>query len=357
VALGTVGPILDTIAVAEVVGATATEQPFTFSHSDVFKSPAELFVGARGRVWGRWGVDVGVATGITPPFAGGYGREFFRILIGFHYDVVNNDRDGDGIPDDIDRCPDQPGLPEHDGCPDRDGDDVPDIDDKCPDEAGPPENDGCPVHNAPMVAVEATRLRLRTNIRFETGSANIDQQSYGLLDEVAKVLKDFPQIELVRIEGHTDNRGSHAFNQDLSSRRAAAVLKYLREKGIDPKRMEAIGHSFDIPIAPNATPLGRAKNRRVEFRLIRVGGRPVEDEERPKEPAAGTLAPAPGPAAPSPAAVAPAQAPGTAAAPASPNPVPAIPDAGIGSGAVAAPDAGAHAASPARPNGDAGAAK
>ncbi len=300
--VGSLGRIRDLTVLAEVVGSTATERPFTFAKSDVFKSPTELFVGLRGRVYGRWGVDVAAATGLTPPLAGGYGREFFRLIIGVHYDAVNNDRDGDGVPDDVDRCPDQPGLPEHDGCPDRDNDDVPDLDDKCPDEAGPPENDGCPIRGAPLVSVEATRLRLRANIRFETGSATIDRQSFGLLDEVAKVLKEFPQIELVRIEGHTDNRGSHAYNQDLSTRRAKAVLEYLVKKGTDPKRMVAQGFSFDRPVASNATPLGRAKNRRVEFRLVRVAGRNVEPEEKAAgaTPSTESAPPAPAPPAPAP---------------------------------------------------------
>jgi OmpA-OmpF porin, OOP family len=310
--LGQVGRIRDLLLTAEIVGSTSTAEPFTFTQSDVFKSPAEAFVGVRGHVYGRWGFEIDAATGLTPPFAGGYGREFFRVIIGVRYDAVNNDRDGDGVPDDVDRCPDQPGLPEHDGCPDRDNDDVPDIDDKCPDEAGPAENDGCPIRGAPLVSVEATRLRLKANIRFETGSATIEPQSFGLLDEVARVLKEFSQIELVRIEGHTDNRGSHAYNLDLSTRRANSVMKYLINKGIDPKRMVAQGYSFDRPLASNATPLGRAKNRRVEFQLARVGGRNVETPakapgvEGPAAPSEGTAVPPPPPVM-APAALVPAE--------------------------------------------------
>ncbi len=179
------------------------------------------------------------------------------------------DRDGDGVFDHLDACPDKPGPKEYDGCPDSDGDEIPDNQDECPDLFGPPENNGCPYDAPPYVVVESDRIRIKGNILFETGQAKIQKQSFKLLDEVASVLAKNPTLGPVLIEGHTDNKGSRNYNVDLSQRRAKAVLDYLVNKGIERKRLSAKGFGFDNPITSNATPLGRAKNRRVEFRLIR----------------------------------------------------------------------------------------
>jgi outer membrane protein OmpA-like peptidoglycan-associated protein len=72
----------------------------------------------------------------------------------------------------------------------------------------------------------------------------------------------------VIIEGHTDNVGSRAYNTDLSKRRAKAVETYLVSKGIAAKRLRSDGFGFDKPVAPNDTPLNRAKNRRTEFKVV-----------------------------------------------------------------------------------------
>jgi len=289
----------DVEALGELHLATQTSAPFTFNEADSLKTPIELLVGARARVWGRWGVDLSVGRGVS--LESGYGRPDFRVLAGIHYAVQPADRDGDGIYDDVDRCPDvpedrdgfedsdgcpdpdndrdgvldaedacpnEPGSRELDGCPDRDHDDVPDQVDRCPDVAGPAMNDGCPYTNAPLVSIDRDRLRLKANILFETGDARIQQQSFPVLDEVAKVLAQHPEVRPVEIEGHTDNRGSRAYNVNLSDRRARSVMEYLTKKGIDAKRLRARGYGFDRPIATNATPLGRAKNRRVEFRVL-----------------------------------------------------------------------------------------
>ncbi|WP_224365071.1 OmpA family protein [Hyalangium versicolor] len=179
------------------------------------------------------------------------------------------DSDGDGIPDHLDACPQKPGPKEYEGCPDSDGDEVPDNEDECPDMFGPPENNGCPYDSPPYVVVESDRIRIKGNILFETGQAKIRKQSFKLLDEVASVLARNPELGPVLIEGHTDNVGARALNLDLSNRRAKAVLDYLVGKGIARKRLRSQGFGFERPIAPNTTPLGRAKNRRVEFRLVK----------------------------------------------------------------------------------------
>jgi outer membrane protein OmpA-like peptidoglycan-associated protein len=185
------------------------------------------------------------------------------------------DWDKDGIPNVDDRCPREPGTRDLDGCPDRDQDGIPDPEDKCPDQPGPAENDGCPV-TGPLVTLESDRVRLNGSVHFDYDKAIIKPESFPLLDEVVGVLSKNPQLKHVRVEGHTDNKGTAAYNLDLSRRRAASVVDYLAQHGIDRKRLVSAGYGFERPIADNATALGRAKNRRVEFKLL--------DEEATKKP-------------------------------------------------------------------------
>lgn len=103
------------------------------------------------------------------------------------------------------------------------------------------------------------------NIYFDMGKATIKPQSFAVLDSIAKMLKENPNI-IVEIQGHTDDVGSEEYNLELSQRRAEAVKNYLVQvHGIDPTRLIARGYGEYRPIAPNDTPEGRAKNRRVEF--------------------------------------------------------------------------------------------
>jgi outer membrane protein OmpA-like peptidoglycan-associated protein len=82
------------------------------------------------------------------------------------------------------------------------------------------------------------------------------------------VLRAHPEVKHVRIDGHTDNVGGAALNQDLSQRRSQSVVEYLVAKGIERTRLGARGFGLDKPIATNATALGRAKNRRVECTVL-----------------------------------------------------------------------------------------
>ncbi|HVE87062.1 MAG TPA: OmpA family protein [Myxococcales bacterium] len=111
-------------------------------------------------------------------------------------------------------------------------------------------------------------------IRFESGTAQIAKESYLLLATVAKVIFLHPEIRKVRVEGHTDAR---EVSRELSTRRAEAVRKHLLEmNGVEPERLEAVGHGSDQPVAPNDTPEGRARNRRVEFVIAERADEPVE---------------------------------------------------------------------------------
>ena len=188
-----------------------------------------------------------------------------------------------GVPDDQDRCPDQPGPAELEGCPDRDGDGIPDIDDKCPDQPGLPEHDGCPApEEQPLVQVESTRVSLRDAITFESGRDALRPEAGPILDEIARALKAHPELRRVRVEGHTDNVGGRGYNQDLSARRARSVMRALVHRGIAAERLESAGYGFERPVASNATALGRGKNRRVELTVLELAP-PGAQPRGPKE--------------------------------------------------------------------------
>ena len=175
------------------------------------------------------------------------------------------DRDNDGINDDEDKCPDVSGVARYLGCPipeiDKDG--VNDEDDKCPNEAGTATNFGCPVIE--QAIIERINLAAK-NIFFVTGSAKLLAKSYPSLNNVVKVLQDNPSYK-VDVEGHTDVTGTHEKNMVLSGNRAASVKTYLVSKGIDESRIKTEGFGPDQPIADNKTAAGKAQNRRVEMKL------------------------------------------------------------------------------------------
>jgi outer membrane protein OmpA-like peptidoglycan-associated protein len=179
------------------------------------------------------------------------------------------DNDGDGVLDTVDLCPLEPGSVEGGGCPaaDRDGDTVIDQLDVCPDTPGEPEFSGCPKQQ--LVKLSAEKIEILEKVFFATGSDAIEEVSFQLLDSVARVLQEHPEIERIRIEGHTDSRGSAEYNRDLSQRRANAVRTYLADKGVAAERLEAVGVGEDRPIASNGSASGRAANRRVEFIIAR----------------------------------------------------------------------------------------
>ncbi len=129
-----------------------------------------------------------------------------------------------------------------------------------------------PLNAKPLVSsVEITnkRITIKKKIHFETNSADIKSQSFMLLDEVADVLMTHNEVQLVEIQGHTDNKGKRAHNVDLSQQRAESVRRYLVEAGVEGSRLEAKGFGPDKPRAPNITATGRAKNRRVEFHILK----------------------------------------------------------------------------------------
>ncbi len=184
----------------------------------------------------------------------------------------DRDNDEDTVADVDDDCPMIPGAPERAGCPDEDsdGDGIMDSVDDCPDEAETEndylDDDGCPDTAPSNVRITRQQIVIEEKVLFESGRATILPVSYGILDSVVQVLRDYPDIT-IRIEGHTDSDGPDAMNLELSKARADAVFEYILSKGIEARRMETEGFGETRPIDTNRTAAGKANNRRVEFHI------------------------------------------------------------------------------------------
>ncbi len=185
------------------------------------------------------------------------------------------DRDGDQVLDHEDQCPDQSRMPFPDaarvGCPlpDADRDQVPEPPDACPGVPGVPSPDparnGCP---STQVRMEGGRILILEQVFFDTDRDTIKRRSFRVLQAVADVLRAAQHIRRVSVDGHTDNRASEEHNLDLSRRRAASVVRWLTEHGVESGRLESQGYGPSRPLDTNATGAGRARNRRVEFVII-----------------------------------------------------------------------------------------
>ncbi len=171
------------------------------------------------------------------------------------------DSDGDGVPDSIDQCPNTPAGVQVNaqGCPlDQDGDGVPDNLDKCPNTpvGAIVDADGCP-----KVLTEAISREVK--VLFDSNKAIIKPEFKPEVEEVAKLLKQYPTA-FAEIQGYTDSTGSKALNERLSQQRADAVRNMLvQDFGIDASRVTSKGYGPANPVADNKSAEGKAKNRRV----------------------------------------------------------------------------------------------
>jgi OOP family OmpA-OmpF porin len=134
-------------------------------------------------------------------------------------------------------------------------------------EPEPVEPEPKPEPEPPKAEVKSDKIELSETVQFETDSAVLIERSKALLDDVAKAMADHPEVTKVQIEGHTDSQASRRHNQKLSLQRVASVKAYLLGKGVEASRLTTKGFGADKPIASNKTEAGRAKNRRVEFRI------------------------------------------------------------------------------------------
>jgi outer membrane protein OmpA-like peptidoglycan-associated protein len=184
------------------------------------------------------------------------------------------DRDKDSIADADDACPDQPGVktddPKTNGCPpppaDTDKDGIVDPEDACPADPGPrdpdPKKNGCP-----KAVIVKGQIKIFEQIKFRFNSAELDPASDPILGAVLKILKEHDDVQKLRIEGHTDNKGNDAYNKKLSDGRARAVLKWLVAHGVAAARLTSEGFGAAQPLESNATEEGRRSNRRGEFHI------------------------------------------------------------------------------------------
>lgn len=121
--------------------------------------------------------------------------------------------------------------------------------------------------NIELIKVKVGKKVVLNNILFESGKSILTAGSYTELDRLLNIMKENAQMK-IEISGHTDKTGIESLNFKLSGARAKAVVDYLGQKGIDRSRMEFRGYGSLQPIADNATVAGRAKNRRVEFKIL-----------------------------------------------------------------------------------------
>ena len=267
----------------------------TYQLTEVEDLEKNHFVASLGAGFNLWftknfGLNVASDYNWLPAYGGNNYFDFFQHTVGVTFRFGKQDRDGDGIPDDEDACPDTPGIATNDpstngcpdtdgdgifdkddacptefglaefqGCPDTDGDGVPDKDDACPTVKGPKENNGCP-----WTEIEVSK-RL-SNILFEFNSDKIVPSSYEDVRVAAQILNsDDLKEKSFYIDGHADQRGKDAYNKTLSLKRAQALVNILVERGgVDKARLTARGLGKSQLLCTENTEECYQRNRRVE---------------------------------------------------------------------------------------------
>lgn len=183
--------------------------------------------------------------------------------------LAPTDSDGDGVFDTLDQCPNTPAGDRVDerGCtitapagnPDLDGDGVLNVSDQCPDTPTGFKVDGVGCMVEQTVALQS--------VNFEFGSDALTSEAKTILDGIAKSLAAQTAVK-VQVTGHTDSLGPQSYNLTLSQKRAKSVIAYLATTGVEAARLSSEGEGEFNPIASNDTEEGRAKNRRVEFKIL-----------------------------------------------------------------------------------------
>jgi OmpA-OmpF porin, OOP family len=306
----------------ELFGSTVvTSSDAFFSRRE---TPFELLFGAHYKV----SDDVRLGAGVGPGLTRGFGAPQWRGLLSLEWapepkkeplvlpPAPPPDRDGDGVLDRDDACPDEPGIksddPEKNGCPrpDADKDGIFDDEDACVNDPGvrttdpttngcpPPKDtdkdtifdpeDACPTtpgprdpdpkkNGCPAARIEQGQIKILERVEFENNSAKLRPESDRILNAVLALLNEHSEFTKLGVEGHTDNRGGANHNLDLSRRRAASVMKWLTDHGVAPSRLSSKGLGMTKPIDSNDTDAGRQNNRRVEFHILEKDGQPYSE--------------------------------------------------------------------------------
>lgn len=243
-------------------------------------------IGSNFWIWrGILGINIEALYVSVPDIKSDY-IDFFQAKAGIAYRFGKIDRDGDGIPDDEDECPDTPGLAEFNGCPDTDGDGIEDRLDECPLDPCPngEETDeyycinGCKVMKEVPEEVEPEPEVVEpepeepgpiitfddVDVMFDFDSSRLKAGASQKIKEAAEIINEM-EGDFFIVEGHTDSTGDATYNQGLSERRAQSVMDALVKEGVSKDRLEAKGYGLTQPKCTNDTKEGRACNRRVEI--------------------------------------------------------------------------------------------
>ena len=248
---------------------------------------------------------------------------FWQASASLMFRFGNTDRDKDGIKDNDDACPDVPGLAQFQGCPDTDGDGVADKDDNCPEVAGPVENNGCPWPDTdgdgvldkddacpsvagpaenngcpwpdtdgdgildkddacptvpglaqyngcpkPQSAYAEEATGALKDILFNFNKATLRPESNDKLNQAAEIIKSSNGGKFL-ITGHTDKKGSDAYNLKLSRQRAASVVAALEARGVNTNQLKSKGvGERDAVVPESASDAERMKDRKVVVEAI-----------------------------------------------------------------------------------------
>lgn len=192
------------------------------------------------------------------------------------------DNDQDGILDADDLCPNDPedidGFEDAEGCPDPDNDQdrILDVNDSCPNDPetynGFEDEDGCPDRG--ITEIQDGVIILLEKIYFETDSAVIIRDSFPVVDAIAATLHGNPQLTLIEIQGHADERSSDEYNIRLTRDRAASVRAALVDRNVAPDRLRSAGYGERCPVDPRHNAEAWEANRRVEIKILETDGQP-----------------------------------------------------------------------------------
>jgi outer membrane protein OmpA-like peptidoglycan-associated protein len=240
---------------AELFGAFGAGKQNT---GDLDTTPLEWNVNGRMYFTAQRQLWAGLSAGTR--LTGGYAPDFRSVLLfggdfgikdtdpaspspRYSFNVSDDaDVDKDGIPDEVDACPREPGELNSN-----------------------PDMNGCPKFIRRISG--SAEIEILKQVEFAFDKSDILPVSYPILDEVVRLLQVSTEIKLVSIEGHTDNQGKADYNQKLSEDRANSVMAYLVQKGIDQGRLTATGFGMTRPLTSNDTEAGQQRNRRVEFKI------------------------------------------------------------------------------------------